>query len=80
MDSILTSLLAEFVYDDSILDRSAKERNMYAILRANDQGRLDGAYACPVCGVRTNNPLVATDCCEGHWDEGHFMKGIKHDV
>ena len=76
MSLILESLLAEFVYDDSILDRSAKERNMYAILIAHDQGRLDGAFRCPVCGIRTDSPSVAKDCCAGAWDDGHLNRGI----
>lgn len=72
MAGLLASLLKEFVYDDETV-----EENMFAILKAYGQGRADGAYRCPVCGVRADDPGVAMECCAGAWDEGHFNKGIK---
>ena len=65
MSNTLTSLLDEFVYDTDIVDEDARRQNEHAIFVAYFQGRVDGAFACEVCGMRADWPWTAMECCLG---------------
>ncbi len=51
--------------DDSILEKDKNYVKFHKLLaKAEAEGRLDGKYRCPVCGMRYLTEKEADDCCK----------------
>ncbi len=52
------------VKETSILQKDKNYVKFHRLLaKAEAEGRLDGKYHCPVCGMRYLNEKEADDCC-----------------
>lgn len=51
-------------HETAILEKSKNYVKFYRLLRkAEEDGRLDGKYRCPVCGMRYLSATDADECC-----------------
>jgi len=51
-------------YESAILQKSKNYVKYHRLLRkAEEEGRLDGKYRCPVCGMRYLTEPEADACC-----------------
>ncbi len=56
--------MTRVVKEDILLQRDKSYVKFHRLLaKAEAEGRLDGKFLCPVCGMKFLSPEEADDCC-----------------
>jgi len=56
--------MTRVVKEDILLQKDKNYVKFHRLLaKAEAEGRLDGKFQCPVCGMRFLSPMEADECC-----------------
>ena len=59
----------ERLEEENVLKKGKNYVKFHRLLaKAEEEGRLDGKYRCPVCGMRYTKEKHADDCCRINQD------------